>query len=194
MDNMISIKQKILKHLIGIEDKTLSINEISKALKIDYKLIHTNVNKLLKEGSIKVEEFGNTRRCSFDKAFNEDVYIAENDRRRDILKNIKFFLICDQLRKINKQFILLMFGSQIKGTATKNSDIDLLIISDEEEAMEFRNNLNLLSYNIHLTPVSYKDFVSMAKSKEFTVVSEAIKKNVILFGIEDYYRILSNAR
>jgi hypothetical protein len=31
-------------------------------------------------------------------------------------------------------------------------------------------------------------------TKQQTVVSEAIKKNIILFGIEDYYRILNNAR
>jgi len=34
----------------------------------------------------------------------------------------------------------------------------------------------------------------MAKSKEFTVVSEAIKNNIIFIGIEEYYRLLSNAR
>src|SRR3989344_8478037 len=104
---MISIKQKILKYLIDNKEKTFSINEISKALKIDYKLIHTNVNKLLKEESIKVEEFGNTRRCSFDNAFNEDVFIVENERKKIFLKNKDFLLIYNQLRGINRQFILL---------------------------------------------------------------------------------------
>ena len=46
---------------------------------------------------------------------------------------------------------------------------------------------------IHLTAVTYKDFIYMAKSKEFTVVSEAIKNNIILVGIEEYYRLLKNA-
>jgi Fic family protein len=46
---MISIKQKILKHLVGNKEKTFSINEISKILKIDYKLVHTNIKKLEKE-------------------------------------------------------------------------------------------------------------------------------------------------
>src|SRR3989344_1784532 len=191
---MISIKHKVLKHLIENKEKTFSINEISKALKIDYKLIHTNVNKLLKEESIKVEEFGNTRRCSFVNAFNEDIYIAENDRQRNLLRNKDFLLIYYKLREINKQFILLMFGSQVKGTATKHSDIDLLMISDEEVAKEVDRKLNLLPYKIHLTPISYEGFVRMTKSKEFTVVSEAIKKNIILIGIEDYYRLLSNAK
>ncbi len=33
----------------------------------------------------------------------------------------------------------------------------------------------------------------MAKSREFTVVSEAIKHNFILLGTEEYYRLLKNA-
>ena len=32
----------------------------------------------------------------------------------------------------------------------------------------------------------------MAKSREFTVVSEAIKRNILLVGIEDYYRLMEN--
>jgi len=191
---MISIKQKILKYLIENKEKTFSINEISKALKIDYKLVHTNVNKLLEDESIKVEEFGNTRRCSFDNAFNEDVYIAETQRRENILKNKDLLVIYNHIKELNRQFILLLFGSQAKGTANKHSDIDLLIVSDEEVAKEVDQKLRLLSYNIHATPVTYESFIRMAKSKEFTVVSEAIKKNIILVGIEDYYRLLKNAR
>jgi hypothetical protein len=34
----------------------------------------------------------------------------------------------------------------------------------------------------------------MLKSKESTVVSEAVKRNVILFGTEDYYRLIENAK
>ena len=45
---------------------------------------------------------------------------------------------------------------------------------------------------IHLTNVNYGNFINMAKSKEFTVVSEAIKNNIILNGIEEYYRLLKN--
>jgi hypothetical protein len=47
---------------------------------------------------------------------------------------------------------------------------------------------------IHLTHIKYADFQAMLRSKEFTVVSEAIKKNIILVGIEDYYRMVNNAQ
>ena len=47
-----------------------------------------------------------------------------------------------------------------------------------------------IEMDIHLVQFSYEDFLSMAKSNEFTVVSEAIKSNVILIGIEDFYRLV----
>ncbi len=53
--------------------------------------------------------------------------------------------------------------------------------------------ISLLPDKIHLTVLEYKDFIHMVKSKEFTVVSEALKNNTILLGIEEYYRLLSNA-
>jgi hypothetical protein len=34
----------------------------------------------------------------------------------------------------------------------------------------------------------------MANSKEFSVVSEVLKKNIILVGIEEFYRVMRNVR
>ncbi len=96
------------------------------------------------------------------------------------------------MKGVNKQFILLLFGSNVKGNATKNSDIDLLLISNSEDAKAIEEKLEILPLKIHLTPITYESFIGMLKTKERTVVSEALKKNIILFGIEDYYRIIKN--
>jgi len=48
--------------------------------------------------------------------------------------------------------------------------------------------------DIHLTILNFEEFMDTAMSKEFTVVSEAMKNNIILVGIEDYYRVLNNVR
>lgn len=191
---MISIKQKILKFLIKNKEKSFSINEISKVLKIDYKLTYINVKKLGEEKTIKIEDLGNIKRCSFDNSFNNDVFIVENERKKELLKNKDFLITYNDLGKINKQFILLLFGSYAKGTANKHSDIDLILISSKDDAKFVERELNLIPLKIHLTPVMYEDFIEMLKTKESTVISEAIKKNIILFGIEDYYRLLQNAR
>lgn len=72
----------------------------------------------------------------------------------------------------------------------KNSDIDLLIITNYQK--EIDEELNILPLNIHATYITIKEFLMMSKSKEFSVVNEALKKNIILVGIETYYRLLKN--
>ena len=189
-----SIKQKILKFLIENKESSFNIYEISKSLKIDYKLTYINIKKLEKEKSIEIEDLKSQKRCSFKNNFNEDVFIVENERRSDYLKKKEFLAIYDKIKAVNKQFILLLFGSYVKGIVTKNSDIDLLLISNQEDAKAIEIKLEVLPLKIHLTPITYEFFIDMIKSKEQTVISEALKKNIILFGIEDYYRLIQNAK
>ena len=85
---------------------------------------------------------------------------------------------------------MLLFGSYAKGTKTKHSDIDLLTISENENKIS--SVLSILPLKIHLTVLKPVEFISMARSKEFSVVSEALKKNIILIGIDEYYRLMQN--
>ena len=96
-----------------------------------------------------------------------------------------------KLNKLKFPFIALLFGSRVK-KYNRHSDIDLLILG--EGGMEIEQTISLMPLKIHLTNISPREFLNMAKSKEFSVVSEAIKKNIILIGIEDYYRLLEDAR
>lgn len=189
-----SIKHKILRFLIENKERAFSMYELSKVIKIDYKLIHTNVKKLQKEGSIEVEDLKSQKRCSFRDNFNGDVFIVETERRSDILKKKEFKAVYEKLKTINKQFILFLFGSRIKKTDIKTSDIDLLLISNSEDSKKIEEKLEILPLKIHLTSITYESFIEMLKLREQTVVSEALKKNIILFGIEDYYRLIQNAK
>ena len=108
-----------------------------------------------------------------------------------MLKRPDFKVLHNRLSKVKEQFILLLFGSYAKGKEKKGSDIDLLLISDDPKPVEAQ--IRLIPLDIHLTHITYDSFTKMLKSKEFTVVSEAQKNNILLFGIEDYYRLINNA-
>ncbi|HLC57716.1 MAG TPA: nucleotidyltransferase domain-containing protein [Candidatus Nanoarchaeia archaeon] len=189
-----SIKQRILAFLIENKTKAFSIKDISRYLKIDYKLSYINVKKLEEGEIIDVEDLKNVKRCSFKDRFNEDVFIVETERKNKILRKKELKAVYDRLKRINKLFIVLLFGSYVKGTVIKSSDIDLLLIADEANAREIESKLEILPFKIHLTHVHYDAFIDMIKSKEQSVVSEAIKNNIIFFGVEDYYRLVENAR
>ncbi|AJF62590.1 MAG: Nucleotidyltransferase family protein [archaeon GW2011_AR20] len=183
--------EKILKILIENQEEKFSIRKLSILRKINYKSAHNAIIKLEKEGIIKPEKFGNAINCSFNKKFNPLVFKVEHERREKLLKNKDFKILYSKLNKLKFPFIALLFGSRVK-KYNRHSDIDLLILG--EGGMEIEQTISLMPLKIHLTNISPREFLNMAKSKEFSVVSEAIKKNIILIGIEDYYRLLEDAR
>jgi predicted nucleotidyltransferase len=185
MDNE---KLKILRLLIENQEKTFSMRQISKLRKINYKSAYLAIKKLAEEKVIELKKIGNTTNCSFNKRFNLSVFNVEYLRRKELLNKKEFKIIYNSIKDIKSGFICLVFGSSISKNLSKNSDIDLLIISEKED--KIKETLNLIPLNIHLTIISYEEFIQMIKSKEFSVVSEVIKKNIILNGIEEYYRFL----
>ena len=177
-----------MRFLIEHNQESFSISEIAKAIDTDYKNTYDVVKTL---PSITKEKRAGANHISFDFTFSDLVFLVESDRKKEFIKDKNIKVIVDDLKTVNEQFILLLFGSRAKKTQRKNSDYDLLLITDKPQKVE--QKISLYPIDIHLNTFSIEEFRGMVLSKEFTVVSEAIKNNVILFGIEDYYRLLENA-
>ena len=182
---------KILKLLLSNKESRFTIKQIAERLNLNYRIAYENIMLLEKKELIKITKTGNSKTSELTGKFNSKVFDAEFERKMDSFKNKNFLVIHNRIAELKFPFIALLFGSQAKGTATKHSDIDILAIGGDEK--EIKSTLSLLPDNIHLTYVTYENFIHMAKSREFTVVSEAIKNNIILIGIEEYYRLLQNA-
>ena len=184
---------KILKLLLGNKEEIFTIRKIAERTDINYRIVYEKVKSLEKERLIKVTKTGNTKICQFANKFNDKVFKAEYERRQDLLsRNRDFLVLHKRLSELQFPFVALLFGSHVKGKAKKHSDIDLLIVCEEKREREIQEVLDLFPLNIHPTFIRFEDFVTMLKTKEFSVVSEAIKNNIILIGIEDYYRLIGN--
>jgi predicted nucleotidyltransferase len=183
-------KHEILKFLIGHNSLSYTIRELSILRKINYKSAYEAIKKLENENSITLTKKGNTVLCQFKRKFNESVYLAEKSRLDELLKKKHFRTIKEELTEVKFPFIALVFGSYAKNKQTKNSDIDLLLIS--EHPKEIEQKLHWIPLDLHITSLTFNDFLEMLNRKSFDVVSETLKNNIILHGIEDYYRFLEN--
>ena len=183
---------EILKLLISSKEEAFSIRKISQLRGINYKSAYIALKFLAKVKIVDLKKMGNTIICTFNNNFNDMVFRAEFLRREDLFKNKDFLIIHNRFSELKFPFIALLFGSYAKGTAKKHSDIDILTIGGDEKEIE--KVTSLLPDKIHLTSVSYESFVRMVKSKDMSVVSEALKKNIPLIGIEEYYRLLKNTK
>ena len=187
-------KDKVLKLLLSNKDKEFTIRAIAKEIAIDYKTVHIVVNRLLKSGVLSSKKAGQTILCSLNR-FNADIFRAESIRREELLRNKSLYALHNYFKDLKEPFfIILLFGSYASGKARKGSDIDLMLITDNDDLRKKAKKIvSLIPLSIHLVDFNSKEFLSMLKTTEFNVGKEAVNNNIILFGIEDYYRLAQNA-
>jgi predicted nucleotidyltransferase len=179
---------RILVHLLDHKEQAFTINGLARALNMNYRLAHHHVKLLESQEVIATQRVGNSLLCSLTNKFNEYVFLAEYERRKQLLKNKNINIIYQRLRQAKHSFIALVFGSYARKQQSTHSDIDILFVTDHEE--ELRRIIELIPVKIHFSGISHASFLKMVRSSEFSVVREALKNNIILFGIEDYYRFI----
>lgn len=186
----------IIKFLIENKNEELNIRSISKSLKMDYKNVYSIIKRLEKISLIKIETFGQSSRIKLNAIVHPLIFEAEFERRKDILKDKNFAVLLSNFKRAikSKLYVLLLFGSYVKRTQTKSSDIDLMVICPDglEDAFEKDVDRTARSMPLPLHPLVFSEsqFIEMVNAKEPNVGQEALKNNVILYGIEQYYGMM----
>jgi len=193
---MRSKEPAIIKSLIEHKNEELNIRNISKALKMDYKNVYSIIKRLEKISLVKIETFGQSSRVKLNAIVHPLVFEAEFERRKEILKDKNLAVMLSNFKRAikSKLYVLLLFGSYANKTQTKNSDIDLMFICPDglEDAFEKDVSRIARSMPLPLHPLVFSDsqFLGMINAKESNVGQEALKNNVILYGIETYYEMI----
>lgn len=182
---------KVLKLFVDNKDKKFTIRKSSKELKINYRIAYEEMAKLEKEGLVSITKIGNSKVCEFGYKFSSKIVEIEEARKGELNTDIR--LIWKRINEIKNPFyILAVFGSHANKTASKQSDIDLCLISDNPEIAKRVNAiLSITPLNAHLQEFSSGDFISMIKSKSFNVGNEIVKNNVILHGLENFFELVN---
>ena len=206
------MRQKTLLKIIGLMrielDKGLTILEISKRLKIGYRPAYNHISEMEKERIIQIEKVGSSKQCkliltepktrhlleSLDIGRKEWLY-KENPKLKSILESL--------IPKLTDQFIseihsIVLFGSFAKGTATKQSDIDLLFIVNDLKNKKLRESIEResasyqYSHNIKVSPLitDIQELKKMLKAKELNVGKEVKESGVSLYGHEMFWRVV----
>jgi|SRR3989344_1308367 len=188
----LSPKERLLKYLIE-NKKPQSILSVSSATVYDYKNTYNLINQL-KQDVIYQEKIGNTNLVRINLIPNQTIYQVENKRTEQFFQENKAIrLVLEDIKSVNYPFLIaLLFGSMVKKTSNSNSDIDLCIISDNKEKIkEIKSRLGILPIKLELHDFSTGEFESMLKTKELNISKEIVKNNIILYGVENYYNLIS---
>ena len=175
-----------------------SIKQVSEILKKPYPLIHRSIKALIEQNFL-VKDEKELISLNYKKNHSEIAYI-ESERSKEKIRNKSLLLFFNDLNeKIGEDFfVLLIFGSFIEKDNPR--DIDILIILDSNENVnkteKIANNIaSNFSLKLDINIISKESAYEMlSKRDNKNVMNETLNKHLILFGGENYYRILKNAR
>lgn len=197
--SLTSLEIRIIKFFIDNIMEQFGIREIARKTKTDYKLVHTTVQKLVKKGILLKKRQANLDLCSLNLKGNlTTIYYVEMLRAKEFKNNhpeLKIFFndISDKTKEMF--YCLVIFGSFAKGTETKNSDIDILIITPKrdrgEEIGRIIHTQNILiNKQANYIILEDKEFTNALLEKGINVQKEAFKNHILVTGVEAFYNAI----
>ena len=176
----------------------IHLREIAKKVKLNENSAYRFLNKLEKDNLLKSEKKGNLKLFSLKNSRKTYSIITFFDiERYDKLPSIRKTAIETYLNNLSKQPIFaVLFGSTAKNTFRNDSDIDILIITNERiktnKAEEEAGALSALK--VSTFQMTYKDFMQEIKLKNDMVVQSSLKTGYPLINHIKYYEELQNAK
>jgi len=188
---------KILGLLLKKPEEFYSINDMATKIKLAYPYVYNSVKNLEKKELLTVKKIGKSNLCQVRFEHPEELAIAALEMRKEFLAHtLPISNLTHQLQDalVDELYILLLFGSYAKGTATKTSDIDLFfIIQDQQNIEPFRKKvkavLGKLDYPVEFEISTMNWFYAMLGDKN-TVGREIFKANLILHNAESYLHLV----
>lgn len=190
---------KILEVFVSKITDRFSIKQISETIKKPYPLVHRSIKPLIQDRFI-IKDNRELLSLNYKENISFLSYI-EAERAKEFLKKDKtidlFYKDCREQLK-DDFFILLVFGSSVEKNDPK--DIDILMIIENQEKIDLleRQLINIIenfSKKFDINVISIKSAYQMLQKRdEINILNESLNNHMILFGAENLYRILKNAR
>lgn len=191
------LELKIVDLLARNAERKFTINEIAKTLKEYYSFVHKTVNKLTKDSVLIKERAGNSYLCSLNIGNEKALALMQLS---EIEKKDEFFSKNKELKLILEDFVksaethvnvisIVLFGSYAKDAATKESDIDILLIGEANAGIDTTTKEIYAKYGKEINTIimSPNDF---KKQKDRAVIKEIINNHYIFYGVDKFVNLV----
>lgn len=199
---MLNKEYEILKPFIEEAWKKFTFKEIKKlSKKKSESYVYNSLKKFVKQNLLYEEKAGNvllyTIKLSNLKTQIYAGFVAEHIAWHK--KQIPYKSLQNIASKIPTDFfILIITGSYAKNKQKKDSDIDVVVISDDcfeskKIYAELKHDCEMSIPQIHLYVFKKSEFLDMLLEEKANYGKEITKNNLILSGGKEYYKIVSKA-
>ncbi|MEK6878277.1 MAG: nucleotidyltransferase domain-containing protein [Nanoarchaeota archaeon] len=173
------------------ESKDLTLKELQKRTKYSYERINSYLKSLTNKEAVTEKKVGKTLIYSLDLTnltSKSAYYIYAIGKAKDFsIKEKNLFLALSELPEEYVNFCSI-FGSYAKGTAKKESDVDVLIVSEYKEKIEevIASIKRKYGFDIQAIIIPSKEFTKIRlENKEFW--NDLVKYGIIFKGYELLY-------
>ncbi len=161
-----------------LKDKS-HVRSIAKQLNRPHSSVLRKLNRLRDENAIDFKKEGKNKVFFIRKTIQAKSYVfsAESYKMSTTMKQYpELSVIMDSMLKVCREKLIILFGSYAKGTAKKDSDIDIYIETNDVKAKEKVESLH--------SKISVKigNFET-----DSPLIREIIKNHVIIKGLDEFY-------
>jgi len=189
-------QEQILQLLLSRPEERLSIRGIARLLGKSYTLTYNNVQGLVKQGFVEKQSIPPAQVIQLKESIPSNVLVDIERKTAEVFLEkhswIQLYLK-DVLNAASPFFIMFVFGSYAKGTQTKDSDLDLLVIVPKKEKIPVMEKATQQYTKVKkgIIVVDAQNFAEMIKNpEELSVGIEAKKQHILIYGAEQYYQLL----
>jgi hypothetical protein len=193
---------KIMQLFTANITKAFSIRQVERDLNISYPLIHRAITPLIKSNQYLILNENNLVQLNYQNHHNVLAYV-ESLRKDELFhknyaKPINYF-IEEVLDKFDQEyFIIILFGSAVESNKPRDYDI-LFIFENNKVANERERTIDIIASNhsdkFHIQSIGTESVFEMSKKRnQKNVLNELLNKHIIIYGAENFYRLLKHAR
>ncbi len=190
------LRLKITDFLFRNPAREFTINEIAGALKEYYSFVHRTVKRLAAEGVIVKKKAGKAYLCSLNPESEKALALIQLG---EIEKSGEFFAKNRELKLVLDDFLkgvgqragiasAVLFGSFAKGSATKGSDIDVLLVG-KVSGIDRKVKETYAKYGREISPLVMGK-AEFSKQRSGTLVSEIISDHYVVYGADRFIRLV----
>jgi len=191
-----NINQTTLK-ILGLYSndysKSLHLREIARETRVDVKAVqlqlkrleHANILSSIMKGRNKEYRLNINNSIAKYYMIMAETFASVSYLRRNFLVK----KIIDEIgNKIDGTIVL--FGSFVKGQATKESDVDLFVITEKKPNRLFAAEAgDLVGRTVSIKSASRKQFVKGLEEKD-PLINEIISNHITLKGVDDFCEVM----
>lgn len=196
IENLLGSKAKVKILRVLSETRTAySLKNIVAETELSLSIVHKAAEELAEEGILlRIKGTGKERLYKFnvDSPFAAAIFelfkVEKTRQRKEIIFIHTWSVLEDVVSKIkDKSNLIILFGSQARGDATLNSDIDLLIVpkNSQEEILDALHGVKS-SNKLNPTMISLKAFKEEINNNN--LFYRNIKSDSIIFYIDSEIR------